>query len=146
MSRSGETWLRVLRPAVLLLCGLSGGAQSGQITSGIQGFTLPNGMHLVIAVRPEMQLVAVNLTVNLGSIDDPLGQSGMAHMLEHVTLPGSTTIGSLNPECEAEVLSELDRAHAALASEQQKSNPDTAVFTALERSIIDRQESATRHV
>ena len=145
MSRSGETWLRVLRPAVLLLCGLSGGAQSGQITSGIQGFTLPNGMHLVIAVRPEMQLVAVNLTVNLGSIDDPLGQSGMAHLLEHVTLSGSTTIGSLNPEVEAEVLSELDRAHAALASEQQKSNPDPAVLTALERSIIDRQEAATRN-
>src|SRR5215467_2053229 len=111
MSRYGETWLRILRPAVLLLCSLSGGAQSvGQLTSGIQGFTLPNGMHLVIAVRPEMQLVAVNLTVNLGSIDDPLGQSGMAHMLEHVTLSGSTTIGSLNPEVEAEALSELDKA------------------------------------
>jgi predicted Zn-dependent peptidase len=101
-------------------------------------------MHLVVAVRPEMQLVALNLTVNLGSIDDPPGQSGMAHMLEHVTLSGSTTIGTLNPELEAEVLSELDRAHAALASEEQKRNPDPAILTALERSMNDRQEAATR--
>src|ERR1041384_1857698 len=145
MSRSGETWLSILGPGVLLLCALSGRAQSGQITSGIQGFTLPNGMHLVIAVRPEMQLVAVNLTVNLGSIDDQPGQSGMAHMLEHVTLSGSTTIGSLDPEAEAEALSELDKAHAALASEQQKSNPDPAVLTALERAINQRQEVATHN-
>lgn len=145
MSRSGETWPRILRPAVLLLCGLSGWAQTGQITSGIQSFTLPNGMHLVIAARQEMQLVAVNLTVNLGSIDDPPAQSGMAHMLEHVTLSGSTTIGSLNPEMEAEALLKLDKAHAAFAIEEQKSNPDPAVLTALERSMNDWQQAATRY-
>lgn len=117
-------------------------AQNGELTRGIQRYSLPNGLHLVVAVRPELQLVAVNLTVDLGSIDDPPGMAGIAHLLEHVTLSGSTTVGSLNPEAEARALADLDRAYAAIAHEQAKAEPDPGAIAGLQRWFEQAQDTA----
>jgi predicted Zn-dependent peptidase len=128
--------------ALIVLLGPFLPAQTGELTRGIQLFTLPNGLHLVVAVRPELQLVAVNLTVDLGSIDDPPGMAGIAHLLEHVTLSGSTTVGSRNPEAEARALADLDRAYAALVHEQAKSEPDPGVVAGLQKWFEQAQDSA----
>jgi predicted Zn-dependent peptidase len=98
----------------------------------------------VVAVRPELQLAAVNLTVDLGSIDDPPGQSGMAHLLEHVTLSGSTTVGSLKPEAEATALAALDRAYVALDRERRKAKPEPTLLAGLERWFEQAQQAAQR--
>ncbi len=111
---------------------------------GVHRFVLPNGMQLVVALRPELRLAAVNLTVNIGSVDDPPQQSGMAHVLEHVTLSGSTTVGSLDPQTEASALAQLDRAYAALERERQKAEPNPTVIAGLERVFEQAQQLAMR--
>jgi predicted Zn-dependent peptidase len=109
-----------LRPVVQALgtCGLVlalfGAAGPKPAARGIHAYTLSNGLDLVVAVVPDLELAAVNLTAALGSIDDPAEQSGMAHLLEHVTLGGSLTLGSLDPAAEAAALARLDLADRAL--------------------------------
>jgi predicted Zn-dependent peptidase len=128
----------------ILLLGFAALAQTGDITRGIRNFTLPNGLQLVVAVRPELQLSAVNLTVNIGSIDDPPGQSGMAHLLEHVTLSGSTSVGTLDAEKEANALEELDRAYQSLDRERRRQEPEPAILVGLERWFEQAQEATKR--
>jgi predicted Zn-dependent peptidase len=112
--------------------------------AGIRHFQLANGLQLVVAVRPELKLAAVNTTVDLGAIDDPPGQWGIAHLLEHVTLQGSATIGTLNPRAEASALDNLDRASAALESERRKPAPNPQVLAGLDRWFEEAQDAANK--
>ena len=47
-------------------------------------FTLPNGMHWIVYERHEAPVVSFNSFVNAGAVDDPAGESSMAHMFEHM--------------------------------------------------------------
>ena len=132
--------------AALALPGLSApsAGQDGGDVSGIHRFRLSNGLQLVVAVRRDLRLAAVNTTVNIGAIDDPPGQWGIAHLLEHVSLQGSRTIGSLDPRAEAAALDDLDHAHAALDRERRKAAPNPGALVGLERWVDEAQQAATR--
>src|SRR3981189_2741377 len=82
---------------VLLLCPLALVAQSLQgFGKRVTEFTLPNGMHFIIFERHEAPVVSFNSYVNAGSVDDPSGETGIAHMFEHMAFKGTETIGSKN--------------------------------------------------
>ena len=42
--------------------------------------------------------------VNAGSVDDPSGQTGIAHMFEHMAFKGTETIGTKNYPAEKAAL------------------------------------------
>lgn len=98
--------------AVLPALGIPAGASEiGELTT----VRLANGFTLVVARRPEVELLAVNLAVAVGSLHDPPGRSGMAHLLEHLSLTGSVTVGSLDPDAEAPALVRVDELATELA-------------------------------
>ena len=76
-----------LLPAVLLpalLC-----AQSLQdFEKKVTEFTLANGMRFLIIERHEAPVVSFHTYVNVGSVDDPSGETGIAHMFEHMAFKG----------------------------------------------------------
>ncbi len=51
---------------------------------GIQAETLSNGLRLIVEPEPEAEVVAIQVIVKAGSAEDPPGQTGMAHLLEHI--------------------------------------------------------------
>lgn len=53
--------------------------------------TLPNGVRLIIAERPGAASTSFQLGVGSGSLQDPAGKLGLAHMLEHLAFEGSPT-------------------------------------------------------
>ncbi len=55
----------------------------------IQSETMSNGLRLIVAPEPETEVVAIQVIVKAGSADDPPGQTGMAHLLEHLLWAGS---------------------------------------------------------
>ena len=59
-------------------------------------FTLGNGMHFIILERHEAPVVSFHSYVNAGSVDDPSGETGIAHMFEHMAFKGTETIGTTN--------------------------------------------------
>jgi predicted Zn-dependent peptidase len=125
----------------LVIIGGIGSADEVDATR-IQHFQLTNGLQIIVVPRHDLPLVAVNLTVGLGAVDDPPGQWGMAHLLEHVALGGSTTIGSLDPTAEAAALDELDRAHGALREAQQARAPDPVIIARLRAGVEQAQRAA----
>jgi predicted Zn-dependent peptidase len=74
-------------------------------------FTLPNGMHFIVLERHEAPVVAFHSYVNAGSVDDPAGETGLAHMFEHMAFKGTETIGTTNYAEEKKALDEVERVY-----------------------------------
>lgn len=55
--------------------------------------TLPNGMRLLIDPRGEADAVALYLWINVGSVDEPPGLEGAAHVVEHMVFKGTRSFG-----------------------------------------------------
>jgi zinc protease len=64
-----------------------------KITSveGITEYHLPNGLRVLLFPDPSKPVVTVNLTVLVGSRHEGYGESGMAHLLEHLVFKGTPT-------------------------------------------------------
>lgn len=57
----------------------------------VYGETLQNGVRLIVAERPGAHSVKVQLGIGAGSMQDPNGKLGLAHLLEHLAFEGSPT-------------------------------------------------------
>lgn len=55
----------------------------------VEKYQLRNGLTVVLHEDHKTLLVAVNVTYNVGSKDDPPGRTGFAHLFEHVMFKGS---------------------------------------------------------
>lgn len=58
----------------------------------IQRLTLENGLRLVLAPDRNAKTVAVSVTYGVGSRDEGPGQSGFAHLFEHMMFQGSARV------------------------------------------------------
>src|SRR6266853_5967397 len=86
----------------------------------VSEFTLANGLHFIITERHEAPVVSFNTYVKAGAIDDPAGQTGLAHMFEHMAFKGTPTIGSKNWPEEKKALDEVEQTYARLEEERRK--------------------------
>ena len=98
--------LRLLRMCVLIACPLTLGAfvaygqQSAPVTlpsgvervtsvEGITEYRLANGLRVLVFPDQTKQTVTVNMTYLVGSKQENYGETGMAHLLEHLVFKGS---------------------------------------------------------
>jgi zinc protease len=58
---------------------------------GIQEYQLPNGMQLLLVPDDSKSTTTVNLTLRVGSRHESYGETGMAHLLEHLIFKGTPT-------------------------------------------------------
>ena len=56
---------------------------------GITEYRLPNGLQLLLAPDDSKPTTTVNLTYNVGSRHENYGETGMAHLLEHLLFKGT---------------------------------------------------------
>ena len=66
-----------------------GPGQPLDLQARTERFTLPNGLVVLIKEDHRLPLLTATLTYQVGSVDDPEGQSGMAHYLEHMIFKGT---------------------------------------------------------
>jgi predicted Zn-dependent peptidase len=83
-------------------------------------FSLPNGLHFIVAERHEAPVVSFHTYVEAGSVDDPSGRTGIAHMFEHMAFKGTETIGTTNFPEERKALEAIDAAYNRLEAEENK--------------------------
>lgn len=60
--------------------------------SGLREITLPNGLRVFLAPDPESPTVSVCVTYDVGSRNEVEGQSGFAHLFEHMMFQGSRNV------------------------------------------------------
>src|SRR5579871_677816 len=83
-------------------------------------FTLPNGLHFIVIERHEAPVVSFHTYVNVGSVDDPGGQTGLAHMFEHMAFKGTPTIGTKNWPAEKASMDAVEQVYDRLDAERNK--------------------------
>lgn len=65
------------------------GVAAGPSIEGISEYTLGNGLRVLLFPDPTKPTVTVNLTYQVGSVHENYGQTGMAHLLEHLLFKGT---------------------------------------------------------
>ncbi len=58
-----------------------------------EDYTLPNGLRVLLAPDKTASTIAVCVTYNVGSRDEPPGHTGWAHLMEHMMFQGSAHVG-----------------------------------------------------
>jgi predicted Zn-dependent peptidase len=108
---------------------------------------LPNGLTLILCERPEAPVFSFYTEVNAGSADDPGGQSGLAHMFEHMAFKGTDQIGTTNYPAEKVALAKVEIAYAAYDAEYRKRvGQDPRKLAQLKQVFEDARAAAQKYV
>ena len=81
---------------------------------------LDNGLTVIICERPGAPVFSFNTHVDAGSVQDPMGQTGLAHMFEHMAFKGTDKIGTTDYAAEKVALAKVETAYAAYIAERDK--------------------------
>ena len=112
---SGEPWtkLRVSYVTVLLLA-LSlilnvdlSFAASPSFADRVIEHRLANGLTVLMVERHQTPVVSINITFAVGGINEQVGQTGIAHLYEHMAFKGTRVVGTTDYEKEKPLLDEL---------------------------------------
>ena len=137
-----------LRSVLLLLCPLLLAAQSlKDFEKRVTEFTLANGLHFIVFERHEAPVISFHSYVNAGSVDDPGGETGIAHMFEHMAFKGTETIGSKNYPLERKAMDEVEHIYDQYDAERNKGvKADPKKLADLEQQLKAGMEKADSYV
>jgi predicted Zn-dependent peptidase len=108
---------------------------------------LANGLTVVICERPEAPVVSFFTHVDVGDAQDPKGQTGLAHMFEHMAFKGTDKIGSTNWPAEKAALQKVERAYQEYDRERIKEvGRDEQRIAATKKAWEDAREAADKYV
>lgn len=65
---------------------------------GIDEYQMSNGMKILLYPDPAQPKTLVNITYRVGSVHENYGETGMAHLLEHMLFKGSTRYKDIDKE------------------------------------------------
>ncbi|MGA3042450.1 MAG: pitrilysin family protein, partial [Bryobacteraceae bacterium] len=123
-------WLVCLLPLLLAAQNLH------EFEKNVTEFTLANGLHFIVVERHEAPVVSFHTYVNSGSVDDPAGATGIAHMFEHMAFKGTESIGSKNWPEEKEAIDQVEAVYDRLDAERNKGvKADPARVAALQEEF-----------
>ena len=77
---------------------LPDGVQKAASVEGITEYTFPNGLRVLLFPDPSNPKVTVNVTYLVGSRHEGYGETGMAHLLEHMLFIQTTTGRAIKKE------------------------------------------------
>lgn len=109
---------------------------------------LSNGLTAVVCQRPDTAPVFSFFTnVDVGSVQDPMGKTGLAHMFEHMAFKGTEEIGTKNYPAEKVALQKVEDAYAAYIRERDKRvDRDEEKLKQLQKAWQDAIKDAEQYV
>src|SRR5258708_8734361 len=77
--------------------GLPAGVARVTSVEGVTEYRLPNGLKILLIPDRSIDTITVNVTYLVGSRHEGYGETGMAHLLEHLIFRGTPRFPNLNP-------------------------------------------------
>ena len=133
-----------------VLCSLALGQDLASFEKRTTVKKLANGLTVIICERPEAPVFSFFTHVDVGSVQDPMDKTGLAHMFEHMAFKGTDTIGTRDYPDEKVALAKVEVAYAAYIAERDKPvfNPterDEKKLKQLEQSWKDAIAAADKY-
>lgn len=108
---------------------------------------LPNGLTIIICDRPDAPVFSYATFIDAGDVNDPSGQSGLAHMFEHLAFKGTTEIGTTDYAAEKVALEKVEAANDAYEAEYLKAvGRDPKKLDELKQKFKDAEAEAHKFV
>jgi predicted Zn-dependent peptidase len=104
----------------LLLLFLPAAAFPFSLEGRVKEFTLENGMKVLLLERHQSPTISFHIRFRVGAVDENVGMTGTAHLLEHMLFKGTKTLGTRNYAEEEKVLSRMESVASSLESERAK--------------------------
>ena len=101
------------------LC-LTAGASGFDLENKVVKAKLKNGITVLMLERHLSPTVSLYIRHRIGAVDEAQGETGAAHLLEHMMFKGTTTIGTKNFAAEKQILDAIEKTGTALDKEKQK--------------------------
>ena len=108
--------------------------------------TLKNGWMFILVERPVAPVFSFMTRVNVGSAQEGAGQTGLAHMFEHMAFKGTPRLGTKDYPAEKEALDALEEAYQAYQSEKLSRQADPEKVKSLFEMFKQRQQEASQYV
>ncbi|CAG9464855.1 unnamed protein product [Pedinophyceae sp. YPF-701] len=83
-------------------------------------FTLPNGVHVIVAERPGSGKVSTHTYASVGAWDEEVGRTGIVSLITRMSYSGTRGIGTESWEREAPLLEAQDETFYALRTAQRE--------------------------
>jgi len=132
---------------VLILAALAAAQDMASFEKRTTVKKLDNGLTVVICERPEAPVFSFFTHVDAGSVQDPLGETGLAHMFEHMAFKGTDKIGTKDYATEKVALEKVEQAYAAYIAERDKPvSRDEKKLKELEKTWKDAVAEADKYV
>ncbi len=138
-------------PQAARAASLSPASLPDDIRLSITEHTLKNGMRLLIVERRESPTFSAYLRFKVGSVNEVPGQTGLAHLLEHMMFKGTTLFGTTDPDQELPILETIDAKYLSLQAERARARQpagrvDPPAVATLEKEITDLETEAKRFI
>ncbi|MCX7626535.1 MAG: insulinase family protein [Candidatus Sumerlaeaceae bacterium] len=91
-----------------MLCISQTFAQNWRIGERVREWKLDNGFTVLFLPREGKPFFSAVTYVDVGAVDEPIGRSGMAHLLEHMAFKGTPWVGTRNWNAERAKLVEVE--------------------------------------
>jgi predicted Zn-dependent peptidase len=117
-----------------------------EFEKNVTEFTLENGLTFIVIKRDVAPVVSFMTFVNVGSANEPVGQTGIAHIFEHMAFKGTSFLGTKNWEEEKPVIEAVDKAYQKWLSEKIKTEPDEDKLQELWDEFQKLEEEAKQYV
>jgi len=115
---------------------------SYNLAKRVQGFTLQNGLRLLVLERRMSPTASLYIRFRAGAADEPDGKTGAAHLLEHMMFKGTTSIGTRDYGREEKILREIEKTGIALDRERMRGKAaDQALFDRLSGEMEELQKT-----
>jgi zinc protease len=134
------------------------GVQMVTKVEGITEYSLPNGMHFLLFPDASQPKVTVNITYMVGSRFEGYGETGMAHLLEHLNFIQTKTRTNIKKEltdhgAEMNGTTDYDRTNyyetVAATDENLKwaleLEADRMINTRIEKELLDKEMTVVRN-
>jgi len=127
---------RLLKIALILIVFQTGGvpvpvvAETAATNIAVEQFKLANGMQFLVVERPAVPQISFRLAIRAGSALEGSGQTGIAHLLEHMLFKGTKNFGSTDWQADQRLQEEIDAAYQVIKAEQATRRPDQEVIAA----------------
>lgn len=108
---------------------------------------LPNGLTLLVCERPDAPVFSYTTFIDAGDVNDPTGESGLAHMFEHLAFKGTSQIGTNDYPDEKIALEKVEKANDAYEAEYLKPvGRDPEKLEELHKAFLAAQAEAHKYV
>jgi predicted Zn-dependent peptidase len=104
----------------LFLCFLPVAAFPFSLEGRVKEYALENGIKVLLLERHESPTLSFYIRFRVGAVDENMGMTGTAHLLEHMLFKGTKTLGTKNYAEEEKVLSRMDSIVLSLEAEKAK--------------------------